>query len=316
MSTKQDCCVYEWTHLPTGKKYVGKTNNADGRFTAHLKGRSFCSLFNNFFKGHPELVSWNIIFLCDDLSCKEALLVEGLRTRFLESQGYQLGKKLLNLKHGGEGIIGFKFTEEQRARHRLAMNRPDVVEKQRKVQIEAANKPGVKEKQSAIAKIVQNSAEVLAKRKITDARPEVIEKRARACSAAQSRQEVKEKIRISYNKRKLNFKNLISADKEKIIELSLTSSIEEISKLYDITENSVKKIINCKENNSERKATKARRSADEIKFNRSIAAKKAWSNLELRERILFGRKLSIACRRYLDGKILSTYELELLGLNQ
>jgi hypothetical protein len=63
---------------------------------------------------HPS--GWVVIILFDDLSLEEALLLEKLRTKYLERIGYRLGDKLLNLKHGGEGTSGFSVPFERRNR--------------------------------------------------------------------------------------------------------------------------------------------------------------------------------------------------------
>lgn len=157
---KENYCVYEWTHLQANKKYVGYTNNLNRRFRKHLAGNSNCKYFNAYFNNHSELISWTIEILIEGLSAHDALIIESLRTHYLEENGYRLGIELLNLKHGGYGSEGhtFKYTDKQKLNKSIAVKKlyDDPVYRQNQINgaIEAANTPEAKTKRSILSKEV------------------------------------------------------------------------------------------------------------------------------------------------------------------
>lgn len=98
--------------MPTKQIYVGYTSDCLKRWNEHESGNSDARLFNRFFRKHSNLNEWtrSVLFECEDK--EEALRLEGVRTRYLVKCGKKLGRQLLNLKHGGYGVVGYSHTEE------------------------------------------------------------------------------------------------------------------------------------------------------------------------------------------------------------
>jgi len=105
------CGIYSIENLITGKIYVGKSENIKERFAKHKN-----ALINNYHYNKHLQRSWNkygednfkfnIVEICsnDILSDKEKFYIKVYKTND-NKYGY-------NLTNGGEGISGFKHSEE------------------------------------------------------------------------------------------------------------------------------------------------------------------------------------------------------------
>jgi hypothetical protein len=94
--------VYEWIRLDTNEPfYVGKGKN--GRWRDCKRGNN--KHFNNLVNSIPVAVC----MLHENLTEKEALDYE---CWYIDYYKYQIGYDIVNICDGGEGVIGYVFTED------------------------------------------------------------------------------------------------------------------------------------------------------------------------------------------------------------
>jgi group I intron endonuclease len=106
--------IYKVTNLSNKKVYIGKTSKQlEYRKSEHIcsaNRKTDTSVFHKaLHKYGINSFKWEIIFKCDDpliLNIMETFKIMVCHSHISEKQGY-------NMTWGGEGTIGYKFTEEQ-----------------------------------------------------------------------------------------------------------------------------------------------------------------------------------------------------------
>jgi len=109
--------VYEWIRLDTNEPfYVGK-----GHGDRYFRTNSRSDYFKNIYKKVPTAVS----ILIENLSEKEALEYE---CWYINEYKFVFGYDLCNLTDGGDGISGYKHTEENIKKNRMQTHGFDIEE--------------------------------------------------------------------------------------------------------------------------------------------------------------------------------------------
>jgi group I intron endonuclease len=118
--------IYKATNLINGKVYVGKTiSSLNQRKLEHLNAAlkfRYNMIFHNAIRKYSiDNFKWEIIYECDDeliLNIMETMKIIVNHSHVSEGKGY-------NLTWGGEGLSGYKHTEETKKKmsksHKLIM---------------------------------------------------------------------------------------------------------------------------------------------------------------------------------------------------
>ncbi len=123
--------VYQIINLSNGKKYIGKTNDPTKRWSAHkdhAKGKKKHPLYDSMRHHGIENFKFEVIeeFITEDLALAEEKNLISLNRSNDPNFGF-------NLTDGGEGISGFRFSDEQRKKlsqiQREINSRPEVKSK-------------------------------------------------------------------------------------------------------------------------------------------------------------------------------------------
>jgi group I intron endonuclease len=92
-------------------RYIGKTKNIKRRFREHIKNYDNSKSYkNNWIKSLINNGEFPVISIIDEVEYKDSSFFEMYWISQLECWGF----KLTNLTIGGEGTIGYKFTDEQK----------------------------------------------------------------------------------------------------------------------------------------------------------------------------------------------------------
>lgn len=107
--------VYKITNLINGKIYIGKTNNIHKRWNKH-KAAALRQNPNDFSYLHKAMLKYGFHnFIIEELYAfdieKEALSQEIVSIEKLQSKNKDIG---YNLTDGGEGVSGFKHSDESK----------------------------------------------------------------------------------------------------------------------------------------------------------------------------------------------------------
>jgi hypothetical protein len=147
--------------------YVGISKNKRRAFETYAKSGT---RRNVVWKRITEKHGVKVEISHENICWEEACSIEKYLIEFWRGQGLFLA----NLTDGGEGLNGYKCTEEQRIKRishlntpefrekqRQSMSRPDVLKKQSEIQKKVYSNPELREKQRNIQKIVQNTPEAI-----------------------------------------------------------------------------------------------------------------------------------------------------------
>lgn len=187
------CMIYGFVNPRTRElRYVGRSSTGMIEPRAHIynarRGKRGCphcyNMLRAIFARGLEPIIEVIEALPDDAT--DDLLNE--REKWWIALGRAWGCRLTNLTDGGEGVSGYVFTSEQRARlgiaKRIVMARPDVKERHRAAVRAAHARPEVKANISAASRALH-------------ARPEVKKRHRAGICLALARPDVKKRMRAS-----------------------------------------------------------------------------------------------------------------------
>ena len=130
-------CIYMYTNLINGKRYVGKAKDFDGRYKGHLEGKK--QLIDKKIKEYG-IENFKIEILAEDIDDSklneyEKFFIKRKRSHVSYGTGY-------NKTWGGDGgdtLSG--MTEEQRKEHSRKMSKPKSEETKRKISETLKGKP-------------------------------------------------------------------------------------------------------------------------------------------------------------------------------
>lgn len=109
--------VYEWIRLDTNEPfYVGK-GKGDRWYRRNSRNKHFLNIYNK--------VPTAVHILHENLSEQEALEYE---CWYIDEYKYNIGYNLVNLTDGGDGISGYKPSEEEIKRNRMKIHGFDIEE--------------------------------------------------------------------------------------------------------------------------------------------------------------------------------------------
>lgn len=121
-------CVYIHENKINGKRYVGQTCQKPEERWDSGRGYKTCTYFYNAIQKYGWNEFEHIIFV-DNLNKEEANEIEQYLIKFYDTMNPQNG---YNLTKGGEGISGFKMTEEQKKKISMAQTGKEVSEETRR----------------------------------------------------------------------------------------------------------------------------------------------------------------------------------------
>ena len=128
MEENKTYCVYIHENKINSKKYIGQTCQKPKDRWDSGHGYKTCTYFNNAINKYGWDNFEHIIF-ADNLTKEEANKTEQYLIEFYDTMNPQNG---YNLTKGGEGVCGFKMTEEQRQKISIAQTGKEVSEETRR----------------------------------------------------------------------------------------------------------------------------------------------------------------------------------------